>query len=451
MRPFEATGLWWTPKQPAAKQAGTLSFSEQSGLELDLVGTLGDWKLAQETHPLIFGSAYGLLDHKSGAAVTLTDCKKRRTRASSHGFPRETYHARRAFVGDHLEEFRFLGATVKLCGLEDWAQGLTGMEAVLARDPDGHPHSELKSLGAAIPGGKLTLYAAPEVTHSVRTYTVSESVAFCIECEQPMSEDAFNGHYIYPLQNFLTFALGRPSAVRDFNVHGGVAVRDVEVVGSRIYSEAQYNADNMSANPLFLLPHVQGRFSDVINRWLRISSEFRDTCNLFFGIQYQEKSYLDTRFLTVVQSLELYHSQGVGNEAREREAKRYERILGGLERDDKEWLQRRLGRQPHISFSETIEALLREHGAVVDPLVKGDRAGFVASAVAAYEYILHRRLVSERAPQSDNELYWLMERLRILMMDCLMSELGFSIEERLGIFSGNPFYSYLRRIDWPMR
>jgi hypothetical protein len=459
MRPFQATGIWWSPDNPSDLVAGSLHFSDEEGLYLDLIGTLGGaWKLTQERRSLILGSVYDLPGRQQ---ITLRDCQQRRMTVGSPGFPREVYHVNRAFIGGHLEQetdFGFRGAQLRLCGLADWAEGLTGIQLPPRSGRNELCHvvySRPEPLVAQVSGGQVTLGTCFASSHSARKFVVEEDVAFDIKCEEPLSDDDFNDHYIYPLQNFVTLALGRPVAVREFSVRRGNDRADpdtlapLQIVSPLVFSEARYEAEKNSSFPLFLLPHVRDRFADVIRRWLHITSKFEDTCNLFFGIQYVRKPYLDTKFLAVVQALELYqaHRESWGGR-QEQEVQRYDRVLGGLAEEDREWLRLRLGRHPHVPFSETLAALVNEHGAVLDPLCGGDRNGFEAAVRAAWEYILYRRLVSDRAPHSNVDLYWLLERLRVVMKACFLSELGFSESERVRLFNDDALYQHLHGLGW---
>jgi hypothetical protein len=457
MRPFKATGIWWDAQNPSRTVAGTLTFSDEDGLDLALIGTLGDsQRLTQVIRPLILGSVYDL---PSGQRITLRDCQQRSVTVGFPGFAREEYRVSRAFLDGHLEretDFEFQSGQLKLCGLAEWAEGFTGIRFSFGSERDELCHlvyARPEALVAKVPGGQLKLGLCPTFSQTVRKCIVEEDVAFNIECDEPLSDADFNARYVYPLQNFVTLALGQPTAVREFSVRqrsesaGSDNISPLQVVGPRVFGEEQYNAEKNSSFPLFLLPQVEDRFSDVIRRWLHVTEKFEDTCNLFFGIQYVRKPYLDTKFLAVVQALELYEAHREGSGGRqEQERQRYDRVLGSIAEDDREWLRLRLGRQPHVPFSETLAALVNEHGAVLDPLCGGDRNGLVTAVHAAWEYILHRRLVSDRAPQSNEDLYWLMEQLRIIMKSCFLSELGFSEAERVKLFNGNALYQHMRSL-----
>jgi ApeA N-terminal domain 1 len=459
MQPFQATGIWWTPDNPSSPVAGTLHFSDEEGLYLALIGMLGDARmLTRERRPLILGSAYDL---PGGQQITLRHCQQRGVTVGVPGFSREEYLVSRAFIGGHLEretDFGFRRAQLKLRGLADWAQGLTGIHVRFGSDGNELcrlVYTRPESLIAQVPAGQVKLGVCSTFSQTLRKCIVEEDVAFDIECEEPLSDDEFNARYVYPLQNFVTLALGRPAAVREFSVRRGDDpggpdnLFSLRVVRPLVFTEEQFDEETNSSLPLFLLPNVGDRFADIIRRWLQVTEKFADTCNLFFGIQYMPKSYLDTRFLAVVQALELYQANREGWGGRQKqEGQRYDRVLGSLAEEDREWLRLRLGRQPHVPFSDTLAALVSEHGAVVDPLCDGDRNGFLAAVRAAWEYILHRRLVSDKAPQSDEDLYWLMERLRIVMKACFLSELGFSEAERVQLFNGNALYQHLRNLGW---
>src|SRR4051812_1632970 len=158
MRDFNCNGIWWLPENPSDQVAGTLHFSDDSFVELSLLGTLGEptASLEQKTVPVILGLVW---DCPLGREVTLKDCLIKSFESGSHLPSREDYFADRMFVGSHLEkevDFSFSGLSIMLSGLSSWASTLSGL------GHEGSPKFEIRfrqpeSISGRIPGGDFTL------------------------------------------------------------------------------------------------------------------------------------------------------------------------------------------------------------------------------------------------------------------------------------------------------
>src|SRR5215469_8019867 len=134
MKPFECSGLWWAPDDPLSRAAGTLRFSHEKGLSLDLLGTLGEsgGVVGVKKQPIILGSA----DSPFGEAVTLKDCWLKGQRVGLPGFTRDEYHTDQAFLGAHLvgaDDFLFPACVIGISGLANWAHHLTGFQLQIGR------------------------------------------------------------------------------------------------------------------------------------------------------------------------------------------------------------------------------------------------------------------------------------------------------------------------------
>src|SRR5436190_14613496 len=69
MESIEHRGLWWLPDKPAETVGGILSFSQQEGGKLELIGAFNSaFEQAQGNHSIILGVTTG------GKLVTLQKC-----------------------------------------------------------------------------------------------------------------------------------------------------------------------------------------------------------------------------------------------------------------------------------------------------------------------------------------------------------------------------------------
>ena len=104
MKPFERSGLWWTVNNPSEKVAGKLTFDDDNGIVLSLIGTLGKATtlpeaarfLGEKNHPIILG----MCDDSTGSGnITLVGCTQQSYLIGSPGFAQESYFVEKAFLG----------------------------------------------------------------------------------------------------------------------------------------------------------------------------------------------------------------------------------------------------------------------------------------------------------------------------------------------------------------
>lgn len=421
MQTFECNGIWWLPENPSEQVAGTLRFSEDSGIVLALSGVLGEAGGAgKKTIQIILGVLY---DSPFGSDATLRNCWVKTLHMSSHGFTREDYHVDRLFIGDHLETeaaFHFSEVSVSFTGLSSWASGLTGLSNNSTVLPESHlARFEIRwqapePIHGAIRDGTLNLRAGAQLSIHRRDWSIKEKLLFSIEYASPVSDYLLHKKHIYPLQNLMTFATDHPNAQRDLTVRRPGSRTDIHVFGSLVFHDAELTTDLTPHKMLFLLEDIKDRMIELIGRWFELSEQLRGVCNPYFGIIYKPKSYVDTRFLTVYQSLEVYD--------------RLRRTAKGDVEPPK---------------SEHLTRLISEHASTMIPLFGSNVQNSVSNLLRYRNFVVHRDSAIGDDPEYGRELFWLTQRLMFLMKACFLTELGFSDEEQLKFFRRNQMYLHI--------
>ena len=168
---------------------------------------------------------------------------------------------------------------------------------------------------------------------------------------------------------------------------------------------------------IFSLKDIRDHAAEVIERWLQISEDLKDVLTSYFSWLYGVESFVDFKFLTVFQSIELY--------ARKR-----------LPSDDSDLLSTR-----HLT--ELVRRVLDAHwGSVSELFDAGIEA--VANEIVAYRnFVVHRVGQTGRGERFGERLYWLTQRLAFVMKACLLTELSFPMTEQLDFFRRNQLYLHL--------
>lgn len=425
MQEFRCNGIWWLPQNPSDKVAGELHFSDEASAHLALAGVFGEpaQRFEEKSVPIILGLAW---DCPLGNLVTLRDCRVKGMKIGMPGISREEYFADRLFFGSHLtseEEFSFSELIIALSGLPSWADDLTGLAQSDAPAGEGHRGGfEIRWLrpepiSGEIPGGHVTLGVGAKLTTVRREWSIREDVRFHIACERPQSDDELSQRYSYPLQNLMTLATDHPNALVEFKVKRPNGRDYIRVLGPRIFHDEDAAADLLRHKMLFSLKDVRSRAVELISKWIDVSQRLKGACNPYFSIHYKPGSFVDTKFLAVFQSLEVYY--------RERHPEIFPTVPAG------------------VSLQDFLPGLLQEHWDGVGPLFGRTPAEAATEVVQFRNCVVHGYPDLMNKPDYGEKLYWLTQKLMFLMKGCLLRELGFSVEDQLKLFRQNQLHVHL--------
>ena len=116
---FIHTGVWFTPENPDNRLSGTLSFDPQSGIELELVGTL----VESRSHDNIHEPKFILGLTADGKTITLYHSYESSRPMHLPGIPTCKYVVQYVLSGAHFEreeDFVFHSVRGRLRNLETW-------------------------------------------------------------------------------------------------------------------------------------------------------------------------------------------------------------------------------------------------------------------------------------------------------------------------------------------
>lgn len=217
---FEDLGVWWIPSDPNRKLTGTLTFSPQSGANLELVGYFEADRSMHllETNRLIYG-----LTTQFGA-ITLSGCRGEGVSVKEYphteSLNTSRYRAERLFVGLHLrdlEAMRIPEISLSMTDLHDWF----GKRRLSFDDETGQGDSSERIIKYRRPDpvdiviGSIAISFRSWVTRNttgddMRLRGTSEIL---MRYEEGMTLDEWLDRAVYPLHQFVSFARGRATGI----------------------------------------------------------------------------------------------------------------------------------------------------------------------------------------------------------------------------------------------
>lgn len=421
---FEYEGLWWLPDSPDNQVPGTLSFDGQ-------VCTLKVFGLLRSPTELGRRDLYRrevILGNTEEGRVTL--CPAFATEYPMFGTAenvppeqrqplRSSYLITDTFVGAHLRtrsEIRFGALSVGFTDLDEWM--MRPDTALLQRERRDQ--------------GKSVSYAAPR-PHVVRVRAMDSELIFgwalagssssrSVHWEpksyvaiRPDSEKRF-GWYLDVLRDLrylLTLLVGRPVHVNRVTAHRKDECRTVEDRGLRLPVRAltyehsyflsrsePWPSDWHWRNVLIPLKDVEADLEAVVNAWFDKAEKLRLVWTSFFQTLGRSGGSTESDFLSLTQSLEIYHSRTFPDDP----------SVGG---------------EP--SLHVRMEKLLQRSGHGVRPMIlrRGEDAeGFAQKVADTRNYLVHGNRKKGRRAFMEREYYNANRRLQLLMIASLLLDLG---------------------------
>lgn len=447
MKDVEHTGFWWLPEQPDNEVPGTLRFTVDEGLRLDLLGTLFEVSevRASDTRriPVVLGVTRGKL-------ITLLDCLGYGVSMSVPGYSSERYRANVAFVGgDHFPDpysIRLNQLLLELDGLAAWS-GLSGGRARLVFQDDKAKSYEVhyetpEPVSARTDWGSVAIAAdAGYPLGFQREHVITEVAWFAVTNDSSPSLEWWLREVVNPLQDLVTFAIGKAARITDIQVISPDVKREqgagkafhpplVVLFQPRYGGEASPAKSVDREEYVFRLEDVSERFASFINTWLSMAATYSEARSLYFAPTYS-KMYQELRFLYSAQALEGYHRAcgrfAQGELPRAEHRRRIRSLVEQVAPSQRAWLKEKLAWSNSITFREQLREMVRETGGLTDVL--GDESEVaIDEIVKARNRLVHPHSGGGKDRPDGISLYHLATKTRRLFAALWLKELSLPVE-----------------------
>jgi hypothetical protein len=468
MKPFESIGIWWLPENDKEVITGTLSFSFERGLRLELLGSFSEMedalKSVSSDEYNIFPRILGVLkDGKDGDFVTLVGCTEIDPGISNRPIRVEKFVCRIGYLGRrHLlsENILFQKIIVETEYLMDWT-AQTGFIQSLPRDITQQDISFVLPPPIPVTSGDISLAIdfGFQSNRSIRTQTISEQASAIFESHTPSDFEIFWLKYVSAIQDFLTFATGHPSGITQVTGYIADDILDESVPSIQndyrgyfhiIYIPSYYQKNSktkyVSHECVFNLPELakmSKSLEHVWNSWLSIRTELVDVMNLYFGTRYNPPVFRELHFLVLAQAIEVYcriRDKRSTVVSKETFNKVRDDLLQIVPKDKEyEWLQIRIRELNQARLYQMVETLIEEHNYLTQ-LFQIDNADLARLVTDTRNYYTHFSDKKRHATGAD--LYYLSEILSYLLLSCLLKELGFTVFEIQELLKKNLRFKY---------
>ena len=436
---LKGSGYFWLPSVPDKQIPGTLSISEGEVIKLELFGVFGT---LDEPEPVerIVGHVRGM------GFVTLDDCSCRRMSSSvdtSRTFDdisKSSIEVMRVFKGVAYREGempRFDTFTFSIEGIDEWV-GISGIE----KDYQFENHAATISykLPANIPlklnnGMELSIVFGwkPPLSLNKKEVGIAQKTYFHLVSQGPRELEKFIS-VANELTTFLCFAINEVVYLDSMSTVFDTPHQDVRKnlrseTSVDIYS---FNSLHSKDDPeiykhkmLFEFEKIQDRAETIINNWIKGCEQSGPVFHLYVWARRNAYPYLEARFLSLVQGLEIYHRR-ISNEKEMDEAE-FEQLVENLIKQcpqgREKWLEGRLRYGNEVSLRKRITRLIEPFKDLFGN--KGKRKKLVNRIVDTRNNLTHHHLEREDI----DDLWVLCQKMEALFQLLFLQMIGFGQEE----------------------
>ena len=396
LKPAEYRGSWWAPDAPERALEGTLTFSPETGLELEFHGLSAEERLSRVAQKPVHRAAM-LGRTEWGLPITLLDCWDYGTGV----------HANQALVGIELasaDEPAFTSVAVHVPDLVAWAT-VGNLRVEDSRTAEGY---RLVSATYTQPAPLSVLAAECRIefplgcvqSSSPGFVSLRETGSVRVRASEPMALSGWMTEYVNPLLAFLAFAAGTPMRLSGLEVFsprvtheldsGTNFERPLEVL-FRPTADSQAVESTFFPNALFCLPDVKEEIGDLLGRWFAVRRDARLAIDYLMANRRGSPGFLEQRFLSALLGVESLHRATRKRRVdTAKHAVRVEAVLQAVSSacpQHRGWVNGRIKRPDEADLSQRLKQLLDDHESI--SALINDRSAFIASVVDTRTYLVH--------------------------------------------------------------
>ena len=258
---------------------------------------------------------------------------------------------------------------------------------------------------------------------------------FKIKFIEPQQIDGFL-HLQHLFQDFLTLITGERSFPLEIF---GISSKTDEKIDlfynpiSKIETPKELFPDDM----IFAFPAISNQFEEILKNWFEKASLLRPVYTLYFATRYSSFIYVENRFLNQIQALETYHSRKYDKKYISEDIclDVYNKLISSIPdysgqeySDFKTSLIARLHYINEYSLRKRLKSLIKDTNIVSHHIIDNTN-DFIDKVVNTRNYLTHYSRDAELLAVKGKDLFFLTEKVKILVEILLLRELGFPFEE----------------------
>ena len=461
---FTHRGYFFLPNKESEQVFGTLMFIPNKEIKLELAGSLtNDLGIFGGEERIDFILGY-MLD---GKKITLYKCHISNRSASFPGYLRNDYTALYLFVGGHFdseEKLKFSAAYFQFNNLDEWlnisgfkiddSRFITNKEILINYKL---PEKITYQIDSTINYGFEFGFSGPQTNAYQKHIKIEQQTHFYFNFTA--QQQALNKilQLSNNFQNFLALAtleVVYPSSIilinnELFQESDNEKIPDkidLYFVRNKIFNEPKIiNRFEM----LFSFEIIKESFPKIFKKWLTICDDVEPSINLLFDYIYRSRVFTTNHFLNIIFAVETYHRKRYKNYLimSDSQKNRLENILSVTPIEHREWLKEKLAFSYEPSLQERLIEIIKSINSPVLLKAIGDIDETITNAKNSRNYYVHFSPRLEKKVLKGGLLFQLTEKLKYILIYCLLRDIGLSETTIDNLFIKNKyrFLDYLNR------
>ncbi|WMN11733.1 hypothetical protein QYS49_11860 [Marivirga salinae] len=444
---FEVKGQWFQPHDLTKKVAGTLRFEVGIGMSLETIGSLSSH---DEDPEIILGVS------TEGHHYTLIDNLTVQSHFSSKGIPTRKYSIHETIKNGHfssIDELYFDCAYFQFNLLEEWiGKSIFDIDESFANRILEVKTNQTDAIEFSIDDiteGKIHFNRTGLSRQRLQKKIVLEQENVIeLEFNQLISLESLL-EYQRKFQYFLTLATAEnvfPKKIEVTNTQVQNQQNQILEVYFTPHAKDQTSVESkIDKFMLFNFKNIESRFESILKNWFLKCDELQPVIYLLFNNLYNKKKFSSFSFLAIIQALETFHrylNQTPESTIKKHEA-RVKRISDSLTGKDKKWIKYKLKYAFEPSLQDRLNNILDNYSTEIVLKLIGNRDDFIAAVVNDRNFYTHYDRRLENTKMNISELMRVTGILQLLLITCILVEIGFDEDQLLEIHKNGRHVSHL--------
>lgn len=443
---FIYKGQWILPEDPENVISGTLKFDYQNGATLELSGAFEKSALTLGIIDILLGVS------TSGIEFTLCHCIEVNRKEGRSSQFESTWIASYIIRGAHFasfEEMKFTRASVCFKNLNEWLgkSGFSDFKWICPQHAFEIQYIKPSEMRFEI-DDNITIGFRFDINYPKYQFTFDfeQRSVFVVESRtQPLNiGELFS--YISAFDSFLTLATFQPTYPLFTTLISPNKTLSLEgkqhSIQLHIYFPNKYykNEDKSPYWFLFGLADIEHQIEAIILSWFRNNNELEPVIDLFVDYIREPLHFNNGKFLNLMHAIETFHRRRRNNctLSEKEHKKRLKEILHSVPEEHKKFLSNRLQKSNEPSLNDRLTELLDEFNVPLVGKYISDKQSFVREIKTSRNYYTHYDSSLEGKALKGNELYDATEKIKLILIFCILTESGISKEKLDLLLSAKP-------------
>lgn len=471
---FQYKGIWFLPTSKDKRVSGILSYDTEQGSSLELFGSFDDdfaFMPKMRNEDIIQGitsdtkqiTLYKCFVSKAGGAKLVV--------GEESGQPSTVFTVNFIFDGVHIdtsEEIKFQKLVSEIHNLDEWV-GISGFKPSTSSDIDNWKNFELDvhyklpepikfKINDHLEGQFNFIINHPGWSRYQKEVSLKQRVEIIINSSLEVSADTLL-KYLFCFQNLLILALYNrtyPTSITFYNDKFSKDFGDGKLTRKKvklyfpISNRSKSDKLKFDLDMLFCYGHIKDEFSNIVQNWYEKYDLLEPAFNLLFEQFYNNERFSENTFLNLAQAAETFHARTHNHTRMPKEdySKMKEDILSLVPTHYHEWLNDQFNYGNNLNLHTRLTEIVAKYSNETLDKIIGDKELFVKQVKWSRNYYTHYSSGGEKQALKGMELFYLTEKLKVLLVCTFLIEVGFDKVKLETLLEQNKYRFFNHLTKW---